>query len=96
MKPIYSLILLLVMAAGCKTGDLRGTAVPSQDGKTYLVIEDNNGGACGPILIDGKPWQAALHTTGPIEPGTHTIECGGQIQFEIKEGTTFHFDYWGP
>jgi len=31
-----------------------------------------------------------------IDPGRHTIECGGKIEFEIRSGVLFKFDYWGP
>lgn len=79
-----------------RKSELRGYTVPSPDGKTYLVVDDNNGGGCGPILLDGKKWDYALHSPGPVKPGLRKIECGGEIQFEIKEGVTFHFDYWGP
>jgi hypothetical protein len=67
---------------------------PSTDGKTYLVVDGDNGGACGPILVDGKQWPSPLHVAGAIEPGLHTIECGDKIKFKIKAGTTFHFDDW--
>jgi hypothetical protein len=84
------------MLVSCSNGNLRGREVDSLDGKTYLVIEDDNGGQCGPILIDGQVWEYPINKIGKIKPGIHTIECGGEIEFEIKEGTTFHFDYWGP
>ncbi len=77
---------------------LRGHSLPSADGRTYLVVDDNNGGECGPILVDGEDWPAKLHEAGLIAPGVHAISCGDQagISFEIQPGTTFHFDYWGP
>jgi hypothetical protein len=67
---------------------------PSSDGKTYLVIDGDNGGACGSILVDGKQWPFPVHGAGAIEPGLHTLECGNKIKVKIKEGTTFHFDDW--
>ena len=88
-------VLVAAFAAGC-SDELRGRSVPSPDGKTYLAVDDDNGGGCGPILVDGREWRFPLHAPGPIEPGLHTIQCGGTIQFEIKPATTFHFDYWGP
>jgi len=59
-------------------------------------VEDDNGGGCGPILVDGKPWPHAIGVAGPIAPDKHSIECGNDIQFAIRPGTIFRFDYWGP
>jgi hypothetical protein len=67
---------------------------PSPDGKTYLVIDGNNGGACGPILVDGKEWSFPVHAVGAITPGRHFVECGKKVGIEIKAGTIFHFDDW--
>ena len=77
-------------------GYLRGAVKSSDDGKTYLAIIDDNGGACGPIYVDGEKWPYAIGTPGPIEPGRHTIACGTEISFEIPPGVVFSFDYWGP
>ena len=36
---------------------------------------------------------------GPVEPGVRFIDCGRTgygIGVEVKEGTTYRFDYWGP
>ena len=85
-----------IITLGCQDSELRGSVVKSVDEQTYLVVDDNNGGNCGAILIDGEKWSYPLHKPGLIEPGVHTISCGGEIEFEIKKGTTFHFDYWGP
>lgn len=80
----------------CDDGILRGKEIYSTDGKTYLVIQDDNGGQCGPILVNGSVWNFKIGEAGEIHPGIHSIECGGEIEFEIRAGTTFHFDYWGP
>jgi hypothetical protein len=48
------------------------------------------------ILVDGKEWPYRIGEKGTISPGVHSIECGGRIEFEIEEGRTFHFNYWGP
>jgi len=80
----------------CGDGILRGWEENSEDGLTYLVIEDDNGGQCGPILVDGKEWNYGINVKAKIEPGIHTIDCGGEIEFEINKGTIFYFDYWGP
>lgn len=52
----------------CKKGDLRGTFDNSADGFTYLAVDDNNGGYCGPIEVDGKIWQHKIGEVARIEP----------------------------
>ena len=81
---------------GCGEGDLRGTWSRSKDGRTYLAVIDDNGGGCGPIKVDGKVWPHKIGEAGQISPGTHTINCGGDIQFEIGPGVVYKFNYWGP
>ncbi len=76
--------------------ELRGKWATSPDGKTYLVVDDENGGKCGPIKVDGRLWTAPLHAPSAITPGVHEISCGSSAEFEIREGTTFRFNYWGP
>ncbi len=97
---LLSLLCCLLLAAvatiACSKRDLRGRAVASPDGRTYLAVEDDNGGACGPILVDGRRWPHPIHVPGEIGPGRHVIECGTKIELEIPAATTFHFDYWGP
>lgn len=69
-----------------------------------MVIEDDNGGQCGSMIVDGKLWPKKIGEPGLIESGIHSIRCGtieqgileSDITFEIKEGTTFYFNYWGP
>ena len=93
------LLALPLLLAGCSDGDLRGKSVPSTDGGTYLAIDDDNGGGCGPLMVDGRDWTTPLHVSGKIEPGTHVIQCGPNdpgIQVDVKAGTSYHFDYWGP
>lgn len=85
-----------VVALACVSRSTRGWWEHSSDGKTWLVIEDDNRTACRQIEIDGKPWPYAVHQRGSIEPGVHTMRCGVEIKFEIRAGTVFHFDYWGP
>ena len=96
-KLLTSIFVVILFVSGCG-GDyeLRGKVVPSEDGKTYLVVEDDNGGQCGPMLLDGKPWPHAIGQRGLVSPGEHQIHCGGSIVFTVSAGTTFHFDYWGP
>ena len=89
-------LLLAALILGCGDGHLRGQVSPSPDGRTYLVVADDNGGRCGPIRVDGSLWPHAVGERGQIEPGRHTIECGTELSFEIPEGVVFSFDYWGP
>ncbi|PYP69760.1 MAG: hypothetical protein DMD41_16335 [Gemmatimonadetes bacterium] len=95
---VWVVAVSVTIAMGCSGGELRGKSVPSADGRTYLAIDDDNGGHCGPMKVDGREWKHEIHAPGPIEPGVHSISCGegGEIGFEIRPRTTFHFDYWGP
>jgi hypothetical protein len=91
-------VLLMALAPACKQRDLRGTARPSPDGKTYLVIDDDKNGAC-PLELDGRPWTAKKGVAVPVMPGVHEIDCVGTkpgTSFEVHAGTTLRFDYWGP
>lgn len=89
-------LLAPLLLCNCDDGHLRGSASPSKDGKTYLAVVDNNGGKCGPLLVDGQAWNFKIGEPGPIAPGVHTIDCGGTIEFEVPAGVVFSFDYWGP
>lgn len=91
-----AIIFPIVFLLGCDHGDLRGSWQASPDRKTYLIVADNNGGNCGSIRVDGKKWTYPIGKAGPISPGRHRIECGEYIDFEVRAGTTFKFDYWGP
>ena len=82
--------------AGCSDSPLRGEGVPSADGRTYLVVADNGGGECRSLRVDDKDWPHKIGEPGPVEPGRHTIECGGPIAFHVPEGVIFTFNYWGP
>ena len=83
---------------------LRGIVTPSPDGKTYLSIDDDNGGLCGDLIVDAEVWQHPLGHAALIEPGIHSIDCASAadfdaanaISFEIPAGVVFRFDYWGP
>jgi hypothetical protein len=86
----------LAICVACTHSGLRGSSAPSQDGYTYLAVMDDNGGKCGPIKVDGKVWPYSIGRPGRVEPGIHTIECGGSIQIETPKGVLFKFDYWGP
>jgi hypothetical protein len=51
-----------------KPEHLRGTVSPSSDGKTYLAIDDDNGGACGDLIIDGAKANAVRTVTFDWRP----------------------------
>jgi len=85
-----------MLLAACDESNLRGKWSKSADGKTYLAVVDDNGGGCGPIIVDGKRWPYKIGVPGPVAPGRHTIECGGSMAFDIPVGVTFQFNYWGP
>lgn len=78
------------------TYELRGRYKPSLDGKTYLVIEDDNGGKCGPLFVDKKEWLYGLNNKGEVKPGDHIIECGTWMGVTVQEGTIYYLNYWGP
>jgi hypothetical protein len=91
------LAVLLLVVVGCTRRELRGQQVNSDDGKTYLVIAESPG--CATFRIDGRPWPHSLGSRGVVRAGTRRISCSdgsNEIQFEVKSGTTFRFDYWGP
>jgi hypothetical protein len=91
------LALLLLAFVACSRRELRGEWVRSEDEKTYLVIAESPG--CATFRIDGKPWPHALGSRGVVPAGVRRISCSdgsNEIRFEVKPGTTFRFDYWGP
>ena len=94
-----SCIAMSVLCAGCD-GDLRGSSAPSTDGASYLVVDDDNGGRCGPILVDGRRWPHRIGERGRITAGQHRIACcvasDQDMVVEIAEGRVYTFDYWGP
>jgi hypothetical protein len=88
--------LICLVSAGCGGRDLRGSWSPSGDGKTYLAVDDDNGGQCGPIKVDGQVWPHKIGEAGQVKPGTHTIESCGEMKFDICPGVVYRFNYWGP
>lgn len=93
---IFGAMVLCVICVACDNSDLRGTWHKSKDGKTYLDVVDDNGGDCGGIRVDGKPWTHRIGEAALIDPGTHTINCSGDIEFSIPSGSVYKFNYWGP
>lgn len=89
-------LVAFVSCIGCSEGDLRGTFEAFRDGNTYLSVVDDNGGHCGPLTVDGKLWQHKIGKAARIDPGHHTIACGGEIEFDVPHGMVYKFDYWGP
>jgi hypothetical protein len=88
--------LLVLAMIGCNTHDLRGSSIPSPDGRTYLVIADDNGGQCGPLTVDRAPWPHAVGALGAVKPGDHLVACGSEVAIRVDSGQTFRLDYWGP
>jgi hypothetical protein len=96
---VRALLLAAILAGACGNGDIRGSASSSADGRTYLAIDDDNGGHCGGLIVDGHEWPHELHAPGAVEPGLHRIACGdtmNSLGVTVKAGTTYHFNYWGP
>lgn len=96
MRLAIAMTAALISCTACSRRDLRGTISSSKDGKTYLVIADDNGGHCGPMKVDGKIWPHAIGEAGRIEPGDHSIECGAEMGINVPPGVVYTFDYWGP
>lgn len=87
------------LCAGCDD-DIRGSNAPSRDGRTWLIVAEDNGRGCGPILVDGRRWAHAIGEPGRVAPGPHRIACGrstdDDLIVEVRAGRTYTFDYWGP
>lgn len=99
-RPLWSVCIAMpVLCSGCDD-DLRGSSAPSTDGASYFVVADDNGGGCGPILVDGRRWPHAIGERGRIAAGRHRIACGttsgGDMAVDVPEGVVYTFDYWGP
>lgn len=95
-KWLAAMLVLTSVLCGCNDHPLRGTVMKSSDGKTYLAVIDDNGGHCGPLKVDGFVWPYKISQPGQVQPGHHSIECGGAISFDIPKGVIFRFTYWGP
>ena len=94
LKTISIGILLFSTSCGINR-ELRGRVQHSKDHKTYLIIKEKDNENCE-IYVDGEIWSYEIGVKGEIKSGSHEIMCGGKLTIEIKEGTTFIFDYWGP
>jgi hypothetical protein len=89
-RPFTTLVILsFVVLAGCDGGQLRGSVAPSEDGRTYLAIVDDNGASCDSLLLDGEPWAYKIGEPGLVAPGWHRIECDGG-------GVSSSSTIWGP
>jgi hypothetical protein len=94
---LQSPFLVAMLVLSCAKEDLRGRSTPSADGHTYLVIAESPG--CASFVVDGKSWPHAMGAPGAVLPGRRELSCSdgsNQVQFEVKRGQTFRFDYWGP
>lgn len=77
-----------------KSSHLRGNAVASPDGKSYLVLVDNEKLNC---KVDKKVWPYRPGEKGLITSGGHSVECSSdEVQIDIPAGSIFYLDYWGP
>lgn len=90
----FGFVISILASLSCDDGHLRGSVKDSTDGKTYLVVAESN--ECSEIKVDGKVWIHPIGSSGEIEPGSHVIDCNGEIEFTIPKGVVFKFDYWGP
>ncbi|MAQ92250.1 MAG: hypothetical protein CMM84_01780 [Rhodothermaceae bacterium] len=96
---LFSCALALAVLPGCFNRDLRGSWSNSSDGGTYLAIDKRNGPACQDLRVDEEPWPHEIGEPGPVEPGVRFVDCGLTgygIGVEVREGTTYRFNYWGP
>ena len=99
LRQASSALLLLILISACAERDLRGKWVRSEDGGTYLVVDEQDGPVCNTIHIDRERWPHQLHEPGRVSPGNHHISCGpdaAYLAFEARPGMTYHFNYWGP
>jgi hypothetical protein len=87
---------LVILAACTRDADIRGESKSSPDGRTYLIIADDNGGQCGPLTVDGALWPHRINEPGTVRPGPHVIACGTEMAIHVDSGQTYRFDYWGP
>ena len=92
---VFSTVAIIALLSSCFNRELRGKIHKSNDNATYLIIEEGCG-ANNKIFVDGNEWPFKIGEKGEISPGKHTLICGSELSIEIKEGTVFHFDYWGP
>ena len=93
----WTTVLALLLPLACSKSELRGQWTRSKDGKTYLVIAESPG--CTTFRVDGKRWPHRLGAPGVVPAGVRKLSCSdgsNEIAFEVKPGTTFRFDYWGP
>ncbi len=94
------LAILPILLQGCSNRDLRGWWTNSEDGQSYFVLEDSNGGNCPPVFIDRKEVKAVIGSKVQISAGSHSITCGTEgnidVKFTVPPSAIYHFDYWGP
>ncbi|NKC20211.1 hypothetical protein CWC29_015520 [Pseudoalteromonas sp. S4498] len=79
MKYLFIVSLIFALIACKGDGYLRGEVEPSQDGNTYFGVIDNNGGNCGPLLLDGKAWELPLGEVSEIESGCNSTQFSTAI-----------------
>jgi len=96
---LVALLSVLILFQGCTSRDLRGWWKSSDDGKTYLVIDPDDGipaGTRNQCTLDNHIWPYQIGERGEVEPGEHELGCTAKVGFSVHAGTEYHFDYWGP
>ncbi len=99
---LKSFLFLWLFCSSCAERDLRGWWTPSDDQKSYLVVEDFDGGQCPPVWLDGEKLAFKVGEKIEVKPGAHRVICGDDsdsqqgVEINIKAGTIYYFDYWGP
>jgi hypothetical protein len=89
----FTLLIALAILFSCMKRELRGYVSKSSNGETYLIIKDD----CNQqVFIDGIKWDHKINEKGLVSPGVHEISGCGSVIIEIKKGTIYKFDYWGP
>jgi hypothetical protein len=93
---LFTTVTIIGCEKGCEEREFRGRIVRSAEGQTYIIVDDDSAGKCGPMMVDGKEWPYTLHAPELIKPDSHVIMCGREVKLDIKKGTTFHFDFGPP
>ena len=106
MTKKWTIVVLAALLLGtsfyfysCRNRNLRGWWRATSDGKTYMVIDDDDRGTGADgnqCYLDGKPWPHKVGERGEIEPGEHEVGCPANVGFVVQPATEFHLDYWGP
>lgn len=95
--PVVALLIIAVPQLLSKdpdaTYELRGRYKASDDGNTYLIVEDQGTDNC---IVNDKPWPYNATQKGKVSHGVVHIECGMYVTITVPKGTMYFFNYWGP